>query len=470
MEDKKVYDIIVIGMGPAGMAVSAMGSAMGLDVLAIENNKIGGECLNVGCIPSKALLKAGEAKAVSDNLKKYGIISGGKSVARTTLKVVRDKIEFISGPKTTKMFEKVEIILKNGMAHFVDKNTIQVGDNTYRGKKIFIATGTEPFIPEIPGLKDVPYLTNMNLFDEKNIPATLTVIGGGAIGSEMAQAFSRLGSKVVLIHNEKHLIPMGDEEGALVLEEKFREEGITVYNSANIEKVEKKGKLILVHSAGKVIKSDKLLVATGRKAVIEPLKLENAGITHTDKKIIVDKYLRTNVKNIYAVGDVNSIALYSHAAMHQGMLALMNALNPIPFTRFRWDKYIVPWSVFTKPEFAHAGLTESEIKSQGIKYEVIQENYRDYGRTIADGVPEGFVKVFATKRGKVLGATIVGESASELIHEWILAIQNGISLFDIMMTQHSFPTISLLNKRIAEIWMMKKMGSPLIKKIVKKLI
>jgi pyruvate/2-oxoglutarate dehydrogenase complex dihydrolipoamide dehydrogenase (E3) component len=201
MEDKKVYDIIVIGMGPGGMAVSAMGSAMGLDVLAIENNKIGGECLNVGCIPSKALLKAGEAKAVSDNLKKYGIIPGGKSVAKSTLQVVRDKIEFISGPKTTKMFEKVETILKKGMAHFVDKNTIQVGDETYRGKKIFIATGTEPFIPEIPGLKDVPYLTNMNLFDEKNIPATLTVIGGGAIGSEMAQAFSRLGSKVVLIHN-----------------------------------------------------------------------------------------------------------------------------------------------------------------------------------------------------------------------------------------------------------------------------
>lgn len=470
MDNKKVYDIIVIGMGPAGMAVSAMGSAMGLDVLAVENHKIGGECLNVGCIPSKALLKAGEAKAVSDNLKKYGIIPGGKSVAKTTLQVVRDKIDYISGPKTTKMFEKVNIVLNKGMAHFIDKNSIQVGDETYMGKKIFIATGTEPFIPEIPGLKDVPCLTNMNLFDEKNIPATLTVIGGGAIGSEMAQAFSRLGSKVVLIHNEMHLIPSGDEEGARVLEEKFKEEGIVVYNSANIEKVEKKGKLILVHSGGKVIKSEKLLVATGRKAVIEPLRLENAGITHTGKKIIVDKYLRTNIKHIYAVGDVNSIALYSHAAMHQGMLALMNALNPIPFTRFRWDRYIVPWSVFTKPEFAHAGLTENEAKSLGIKYEVIKENYQDYGRTIADGVPEGFVKVLATKRGKVLGATIVGESASELIHEWILAIQKGISLFDIMMTQHSFPTISLLNKRIAESWMMKKMGSPLLKKVVKKLI
>lgn len=470
MSAEKIYDIIVIGMGPGGMAVSAMGSAMGLDILAVENNKIGGECLNVGCIPSKALLKAGEAKQVADNLKKYGIIPGGKSVSKTTLKVVRDKIEYISGPKTTKMFDKVETVLNKGMAHFVDKHTIQVGDKTYKGKKIFIATGTEPFIPNIPGLKDVPYLTNMNLFEEKNIPASLTIIGGGAIGSEMAQAFSRLGSKVVLVHNEKHLIPLGDAEGAQVLEEQFAEEGITVYNGYSIDKVEQKGKFIQVHAGGKVIKSEKLLVATGRQAVIEPLKLDNAGITHTDKKIIVDKYLRTNVKHIYAVGDVNAIALYSHAAMHQGMLALMNAINPFPFFRFRWDKYIVPWSVFTKPEFAHAGMTEEEAKSNGIKYEVIKEYYKDYGRTIADGVPEGFVKVLATKKGKVLGATIVGESASEMIHEWILAIQKNISLFDIMLTQHSFPTISLMNKRISESWMMKKMESGFIKKVVKKLI
>ena len=470
MSKRKVYDIIVIGMGPAGMAVSAMGSAMGLDVLAVENNKIGGECLNVGCIPSKALLKAGEAKKIADNLEKYGIIPVGKSIARNTLDVVREKIDFISGPKTTKMFEKAEIVLNKGMAHFVDKNTVQAGDQLYTGKKIFIATGTEPRIPDIPGIQDLPYLTNMNLFDEKKIPGTLTVIGGGAIGSEMAQAFSRLGSSVVIVHDEKHLIPGGDPEAARVLEDRFREEGITVYNSASIRRVEKKGRLINVHIDGKVIKSEKLLVATGRKPVIGPLKPENAGIKFTDKKIIVDKYLRTNISNIYAVGDVNGIALYSHAAMHQGMLALMNAINPIPFLRFRWDKYIVPWSVFTKPEFAHAGMNEAELNTRGIKHEVLKVNYQDYGRTIADGVPEGFVKVFATKRGRVLGATIVGESASELIHEWILAIQKRISLFDIMMTQHSFPTISLLNKRIAETWMMNKMDSSALKRIVKKLI
>ncbi|HOP63168.1 MAG TPA: NAD(P)/FAD-dependent oxidoreductase [Spirochaetota bacterium] len=469
MNNNEIYDILVIGMGPAGMAVSAMSSAMGLKVAAVEHNKVGGECLNVGCIPSKALLKAGEARSVAENLIKYGIKPGGKSVVQSSLKKVREKIEYISGPKTSKMFDKVELIKGRGMAEFVDPGTVRVGKRILKAKKIFIATGTEPYIPPIPGIEDVPYLTNVNMFNENSIPKKMTIIGGGAIGSEMAQAFSRLGAKVTIVHNEKHLIPAGDEEGAQVLQERFESEGISVYNSTSIQKVEKKGKTIKVYTDRGVITSDKLLVATGRKPVLAPLKLENAGIKHDLKKIYVDKYLRTNVKNIFAVGDVNGIALYSHAAMHQGMLALMNALNPLPF-KMRWDRYIVPWSVFTKPEFAHAGLSEEEAKDAGVKYTVIKEKYEDYGRTIADGVPEGFVKVIATKKGKVLGATIVGESASELIHEWIMAIQYGIGLSKIMMMQHSFPTISLLNKRIGEIWMMGKMDSPLLQKIVRKLI
>jgi len=470
MKKDKIYDLIVIGMGPAGMAVSAMGTAMGLDVLAVENNKIGGECLNVGCIPSKALLKAGEVRQVAENLKKYGILPGGKSVEKNSLKVVRDKIEYISGPKTTSMFDKVDLVLNQGMARFVDRHSIAVGDREYRGKKIFIATGTEPFIPPIPGLDSVPYLTNVNLFEQKDVPASLTVIGGGAIGSEMAQAFSRLGSKVTVVHNEKHLIPSGDSEGAAVLEEKFASEKIIVRNNTEIRMVEQKGKKIHVHTDDGIIKSDRILVATGRRPVISPLCPEKAGIRYSDQKIYVDKYLRTNVKNIYAVGDVNGIALYSHSAMHQGMLALMNSVNPLPFFRFRWDRYVVPWSVFTKPEFAHAGLTEDLARELRIKYSVIKTNYADYGRTIADGVPEGFVKVIATKRGGVLGATIVGESASEMIHEWVMAIQNGIKLFDIMLMQHSFPTISLLNKRVAEEWMMQKMGSKWLKWIIRKLV
>lgn len=467
MNKSEIYDILVIGMGPAGMAVSAMGSAMGLRVAAVEHNKIGGECLNVGCIPSKALLKAGEVRYIAEHLGAYGIKAGGKSVVKNPLGLVREKVADISGPKTLKMFEKVDLIKGQGMAEFVDPHTVRVGERTVRGKKIFIATGTEPYIPPIPGIETVPYLTNVDIFREDVIPPTMTIIGGGAIGSEMAQAFSRLGSKVTIVHRDEHLIPTGDREGAAVLQEKFESEGITVLNSAAIQKVEKSGKTIKIHTDRGLIKTDKLFIAAGRKPVIEPLNLEKVGIRHDTQRIIVDKYLRTSVRHIFAVGDVNGIAHYSHAAMHQGMLALMNALNPVPFTGFRWDRYIVPWSVFTKPEFAHAGLTEEQAREKGIRHIVIREKYESYGRTIADGAPEGFVKVIATGRGRVLGATIVGESASELIHEWIMAIQEGIGLAKIMMMQHSFPTISLLNKRIAESWMMGKMASPLVQKLVK---
>jgi len=467
----KKYDLIVIGLGPAGMAVSIMGSTMGLKVAGIEKNKIGGECLNVGCIPSKALLKAADVRQIAKNMNQYGIRFDGETVIENPLKVVREKIGQISGPKTLKMFDKVDLYLQKGEAEFVDKNKVKIGDEIIEGKKIFIATGTEPFIPPIPGLKETPRLTNMNIFAQESIPKSLTIIGGGAIGVEMAQAFSRLGSKVTIIQMDPYLIPSGDEEAGLLLEQMFQKEGIEVYNSAKIIEVKQlsENEIIVKSDKGEFI-SEKILVATGRKAVIDSLKLENAGIKYHGKGILVNKYLRTNVKNIYAVGDCNGIALLSHAAMHQGMLALMNALNPIPGFGLKHNKYPVPWSVFTKPEVAFVGLSEKELKKRNIKYMVIKENYEDYGRTIADGHPEGFVKVFASPGGKIYGVSIIGEAASELIQEWTLAIQKKIRLFDIMMTQHSFPTISLMNKRIGEKWMMGKVKASWIQKIIRLLV
>lgn len=463
----KKYDIIVIGMGPAGMAVSAMGSAMGLKVLAVEKHKVGGECLNCGCIPSKALLKAGEANYIAKNLRKYGIQATVETIADEPLNVVREKVYGINNKKFMKVFEKVELLLGKGEAEFVNDRTIKVGNEEYTAKKIFIATGTEPFIPPIQGLRDVPKLTNVNIFEQQEIPKTLTIIGGGAIGTEMAQAFSRLGSKVVLIQMDSHLIPAGDEEAGRLLEEAFKKEGIEVYNSTAISKVEEKDGQIHTYTDKGTFISEKILVATGRKAVLEPLKLENAKIKYTKKGIIVDEYMRTNRKHIFAVGDCNGLALFSHAAMHQGMLALMNAMNPVPFTKMKRSKYLVPWSVFTKPEVAQVGLTEKEAKEKGIKHIVVKKDYKSYGRTVADGQPEGFIKVITNNLGKIYGVTIVGEAASEMIHEWIIAIQKKASLFDIMMTQHSFPTISMLNKMIAEDWMMQKMGNKWIQKFAK---
>jgi pyruvate/2-oxoglutarate dehydrogenase complex dihydrolipoamide dehydrogenase (E3) component len=465
-----MYDIIVIGMGPAGMAVSAMAVKMGLSVLGIEKDKIGGECLNNGCIPSKALLKAGEMRKIIDNLEHYGIHPTEKPGVKDPLAVVRGKVQNINGPKTMKTFDKVDLLLNEGDASFVDPHTVRVGEKTYRGKKIFIATGTEPMVPPIPGLDSVRKLTNVNIFQQEEIPESLMIIGGGAIGSEMAQAFSRLGSHVVLAHMDAHLVPTGDKEAGDLLKGIFEEEGIEVYNGARIERVEEvDGKIVTSTDKGE-FRTDEILVAAGRKPVLGGLDLEKAGVRYGKTGIEVNDRLQTSRRHIYAVGDCNGISLFSHAAMHQGMLALMNALNPTPFKKFKHKNYEVPWSVFTKPEIAQVGITEEQAEGRGMKFKVYRSEYEDYGRTIADGQPEGFVKVVATDKGKILGATVVGESASELIHEWTMAMQHKLSLFDIVMMQHSFPTISLMNKRVAENWVMEKAAKPLFQKLARRFV
>lgn len=474
MKKIKIYDAIVIGMGPAGMAVSAMGSAMGLDILSVEERKIGGECLNVGCIPSKALLKASEINFSTSELSKYGLDSNSAIKTNTSraMEVVREKADKINNKKMLKTFDKVELILNKGYATFVDKHTIEVAGKEYKAKKIFIGTGTEPFIPPIKGVETIPEelkLTNLNIFEIHEFPKRMTIIGGGAIGTEMAQAFSRLGTKITLIQKDPFLLPNGDIEVGELLKESFEKEGIVVHNSTNISKFEVVDNIIKTYTDKGIFDSEKVLIATGRKPVLGKLNLENAGIKFTNKGITVDQYMRTNIKHIYAIGDANGQALLTHAAMHQGMIALMNAVNPTPF-KFKRNNYYVPWTVFTRPEIAQVGMSEKEAKEKKKNVIVLKKTFASYGRAVVDGHPEGFIKVMTNKRGTIFGVTIIGENASEMIHEWILAMQNNLSMFKIMMMQHSFPTLSMLNKMIAEDWMMQKMDSKWIKRFARKFI
>ncbi|MCD4781766.1 MAG: NAD(P)/FAD-dependent oxidoreductase [Candidatus Omnitrophica bacterium] len=454
------FDIICIGLGPAGMAVSVMGSEMGLKVCAIEKNKIGGECMNVGCIPSKSLLK------FSENFHIYSRFSGDDKIKSLGMKDkdIFDKIQsflkYIREKKTIKMFDKVELILEQGPARFIDKHTIKVGDKKISAQKIFIAAGTEPAIPPIPGLDQIPdILTNNNIFTLDKIPKSLTIIGGGAIGCEMAQAFSRLGTKCTIVHLDPHLIPVGDPAAAALLEEKFKEMTIDTHHDKRISKVElDKNKIVLHTVDGLKIKSDRLLVAAGRRQNFESLNLEKAGVSYNKKNIIVNRKLQTSQSHIYAVGDCNGNFLLSHAAMHQGMIAIMNSMMPRPF-KMQFDNFVVPWTVFTNPQVSQVGLTEQQLKKRKIAYETIQVNYEDYGAAIAEEIGVGFVKVFASSLGKIYGACIVGDGSGEMINEWALSIQKKIRLHDIMLLQHSFPTMGFLSKRIAETWMMKKMKS-----------
>ncbi len=440
------YDIAVIGMGPAGMAISAMASEMGLKVIAFEKNKVGGECTNVGCIPSKALLRMGEYRHLFDKMGEMQLYKGKKPVPKDIFRKIQKDIEFINQKKTMKMFKKID--LKFTEASFLDDHTIQYHDGKKAtAKNIFIATGTKPFIPPIKGIEKIDILTNQNLFSIKKIPESMIIIGGGAIGCEMAQAFSRLGTKCTIVHMDPHLIPTGDEEAAKILEKTFRKKGIAVYNSQKIEWVKKGTKLVSTKIKGKVLKAEKLLVAAGRKMDFSSLKLENAKVKHNHKGIKVNKRLQTSKKHIYATGDCNGERLYTHAAMHQGMIALMNTISPF---KFNFRKYVVPATLFTEPQISFVGAFEA-------KGEIIKTKYEDYGASIAEGVPEGFVKVIVSPMGKVKAACVVGEGSSDMINEWGLIIQEKISLFKILFLQHSFPSMSFLNKRIAEQWMMKKM-------------
>ena len=462
----KKFDLLVIGMGPAGMAVTAMGAAMGLSVLSIEKDKVGGECLNCGCIPSKALLKAGQALHSAKNLEGYGIDGEFSLRASDPMQVVRDKTHAINDKKFQKAFERATMV--KGVAEFVDDRTVQVGGENYTAKKIFIATGTEPFVPPIPGLSDVPdILTNTNMFEIEKMPESLAIIGGGAIGSEMAQAFSRLGTKVSLAHMDPHLVPVGDEEAARLLEEIFEKEGIGVYNGARITSVSVKNGQIVTETDKGTLTSERILVAAGRKPVLDPLHLDRAGIEFTRKGITVDSHMRTNKSHIYAVGDCNGHSLLSHAAMHQGMLALMHALSPFSLPMLKRERYVVPWAVFTQPEIAQVGMTEKEAREKGLKIQVMKKDFRSYGRTVADGHPDGFIKIITNGRGRIFGATIIGEAASELIHEWTMAIQHKRKMHHIMLMQHAFPSVSMINKMIAEDWMMEKMKSSWMQRMIR---
>ena len=461
------YDILTIGVGPAGMVVSAMGAEMGLKVCAIEKNKLGGECMNVGCIPSKALLRMAKTRHAVTKFNDFDLAEMELPEVKNPFPQIQEKLTFINEKKYAVKFEKVDKIVGQGAASFVDSHTVAVGDRKITANRIFICTGTKPSRPPIPGLETIDnLLTNENLFHLDGIPESMLIIGGGAIGSEMAQAFSRLGCKTTIVQMDPHLLPFADKFAGEILGEAFKKEGIEVYNSRSISQVEAKdGRVILKTKEGETLEAERRLMAAGRVPVLDGLALEKAGVNYTPKGIPVNANLETNVSHIYAVGDCNSHYLFSHAAMHQGMIALMNIMRPWPF-RKDFKKYIVPWTVFTEPQISMVGMQEAELIAAGTKYDVIEARHGDYGAAIAEQVTIGSVRVLASKMGKIYGVSIIGEGSAEMINEWGLAIQKNIRLADIMLLQHSFPSMSFMNKSIGESWMMNMLKNSWMKKMM----
>ncbi len=460
------YDLITIGLGPAGMAVSVMGAEMGLKVCAIEKNKVGGECMNVGCIPSKALLRMAKARSAFDKLWKMELSETPKPDVVRPFERIASHLDYISEKKTMKMFDKVDMVHRQGAAVFVDPHTVEVGDKRYSARRIFICAGTSPEVPHFDGIEKVNCLTNENMFALEAVPESMIVLGGGAIACEMAQAFSRLGSNVTIVIRGPRLMWREDQDATDILEKTFEEEGITIVRESKPVSVNQVGGEVVVKTnQGRELRAERILVAAGRKLDYSAMKLDNAGVTTNDRgAIAVNKYLQTSCRNIYAVGDCNGYAQFSHAAMHQGMIALMNSMSPWP-AKQNYRKFVVPWTVFTDPQISFVGQRESELQKKGITYEVVRVNYEDYGAAIAESVDTGFVKAFVGRAGRIYGACIIGEGSGEMINEWSLAVQKRLRIHNIMMLQHSFPTMGFLTKRVAETWMMNRMKSVFLKKM-----
>lgn len=470
MSDSRVkrrdYDLICIGLGPAGMAVSIMGSAMGLKVCAIEKHRIGGECMNVGCIPSKSLLEMAKTRHTFTKLETMGLEAVPPPKVKDPFPRIQNYLHYINEAKTVRMFDKVHLVLGEGKARFVDSRTVGVGEKKYRAKRIYICTGTRPFIPPVPGLAETKPLTNENLFNLESLPESMIVLGSGAIACEMAQAFARLGTRVTMVMRGKGLLWREDREASQLLTEAFEKEGIAVLTNRDMIRAEKRnGRFVLETKEDGELEAEQILAATGRRYDFESMNLEKAGVRHDPKQgILVNDYLQTSQKNIYACGDCNGYRQLTHAAMHQGMLALMNSMLMGPMRR-KYKNYVVPWTIFTQPAISAVGMTEPELKERNIRYETIVSRYEDYGAAIAEAYGKGFVKAFASPSGRIYGACIVGEGSGEMIQEWGLAIQKKIRMHDIMFLQHSFPTMSFLSKRVSENWMMKRMQSKRLQKM-----
>ena len=458
-------DILVIGAGSGGLSVAAGAVQMGADVILLEGHKMGGDCLNYGCVPSKALLAAGHAAHAMTAGAAMGITPVAPQIDYAAAKDhVARVIAQIEPVDSQERFEGLGVKVIRAYGHFTGFNTVQAGDDTITARRIVIATGSRPLVPPIPGLEDVPYLTNETLFDLRERPDHLLIIGGGPIGMEMAQAHRRLGCDVTVIEGAKALGKEDPELAAVVLDS-LRAEGITIAEDALAAEIRGQAGAIEVEvKDGRVFKGTHLLVAVGRKSNVEKLNLEAAGIQTTKTGIKVDDRMRTANKRVFAIGDVAGGLQFTHVAGYHAGLIIRQALFGLPA---RQKTAHIPWATYTDPELAQVGLTEAEARKQhGAALEVVRFDYHHNDRAIATLQTKGLIKVMVHK-GRPVGASIVGHQAGELITLWSMAIANNLKMSAVAGMVAPYPTISEINKRAAGAYFSPRLfDNPLVKRVV----
>jgi pyruvate/2-oxoglutarate dehydrogenase complex dihydrolipoamide dehydrogenase (E3) component len=422
---------------------------MGASVVLIEGHKMGGDCLNYGCVPSKALIAAGKAAHAHRSSAPFGVAADEPEIdyARA-MEHVGEVIAGIEPHDSVERFEGLGVHVIQDWATFTDSRTVEAGGKIIQPRRFVIATGSGPFVPPIPGLDGVPYLTNETLWEQRALPKRLLVIGGGPIGLEMAQAHRRLGSEVVVLEAFKAL-GKDDPEVAAVALDKLRGEGIDIREGAKVTEVSGiKGAITLTLEGGETVEGSDLLVAVGRTPNLDKLNLDKAGVEHDRRGVKVTKGLRSvSNSKVYAIGDVAGGLQFTHVAGYQAGLVVRSALFRLPVTN-RTD--MIPWVTYIDPEVAHVGLTEAEAREQyGDIVEIARFDYAENDRARAELKTDGFAKAVIGKRGKILGCSIVGAQAGELIQTWALAVSKGMKVGDIAGHVAAYPTLGEVSKRAA---------------------
>ena len=459
------YDnnLVVIGGGAAGLVSAYIGAAVKAKVTLVEKHRMGGDCLNTGCIPSKALIRTAKLLSQIRRSKDYGIRSASADFDfAQAMQRVQDVIAKVEPHDSVDRYTKLGVDCLQGTAKITSPWTVEVtlgnGETrTLTTKSIVIAAGGRPAIPPIPGLKEARPLTSENVWELRKLPARLVVLGGGPIGCELAQAFARLGAKVTQVEMGPRLLSKEDPEFSALAMKRFSDEGIEVLvgHKAKEVRLEYGAKTVVVEHEGgeKTIACDEILCAVGRAANVEGYGLEELGIRVTKQKTIdVNDFLQATYPNIYACGDVAGPYQFTHTASHMAWYCAVNALFG-RFRKFRVDYSVIPWATFTDPEIARVGLNETEAKEKKIAYEVSTYGLDDLDRAIADSEAEGMVKVL-TQPGtdKILGATIAGEHASDILAEFVAAMRHGFGMNRILGTIHAYPTMAEANKYAAGVW------------------
>jgi len=466
------FDMGVLGGGAAGLTVTSGAAQLGAKTLLVEKEKeLGGDCLHFGCVPSKTLIRTAQAYHLMKNTKQFGLPQVILSPVdyREVAKRIQSVIRIIQKHDSVERFCKLGAKVEFGSPAFVDEHTIRLNGKTHSAKTWVIATGSSPFIPSIQGLDKTSYITNKEIFSLDSLPKSMVVLGAGPVAIEMAQAFSRLGTKVLVIQRGNQILSREDKDMADQVMNVLSGEGVIFHLNSSVISTKDLGiekEVIIKTGEDKTIslRAETILVAMGRDANVEHLGLEDIGVEFDRKGIRVDKRLRTSHKHIFAAGDVTGTYQFTHAAGYEGGIVLSNAVFHIPR---KVDYTFLPWCTYTDPELASIGMNQKGAKAAGIDYSVWAEEFKDNDRSLAEGEMVGKIKMILDKKEKPVGIQILGPQAGELVSEWVAIMNGKVKLSTLASAVHPYPTLGEINKKVAGTFFSRKIFSDRVKKGLK---